>query len=155
MWNRAFFAIRSILADLGPRLGSWRLSIVLMVLAALYYGFLAIWAGSSPPHVVQNIAGLIPFWWVYGLLLVNTAVCLWRRLPQLRRELASGHWAALGTFLFHGAFFLVALGFLLTIAGRQEAKVWVAVGEEFTGEPSQVLSRTAPKPMASGVTVSG
>lgn len=143
------------MADLGPRLGSWRLSIVLMVLAALYYTFLAIWAGSSPPHVVRNIAGLIPFWLVYALLLVNTGVCLWRRLPQLRRELARGDWPALGTFLFHGSFFLVAVGFLLTIAGRQEATVWAAVGEEFTGDPTQFLTQSAPKPLASGVPVTG
>jgi hypothetical protein len=155
MWNRLLFAMRSFLADLGPRLGSWRLSVVLMVVAALYYGFLGIWASSSPPHVVRNIAGLIPFWLVYGLLLVNTGVCLWRRLPQLKRELAQGHWAALGTYLFHGAFFLVALGFLLSIAGRQEVKVWAAVGERFTGDPAQYLSQSSPKPLASGVPVIG
>jgi hypothetical protein len=59
-----------------------------MVLAVLYYGFLAIWATSSPPHVVQNIAGLLPFWLVYALLLVNTGVCLWRRIPTLKRQLS-------------------------------------------------------------------
>ena len=60
--------------DLGSRLGSWRLSIVLMVAAGLYYGFLAIWATSSPPHVVQNIASLAPFWIVYGLLRTESGV---------------------------------------------------------------------------------
>jgi hypothetical protein len=156
MWvDRLVFATRTFLADLGPRLGSWRLSVVLMVLAALYYSFLAIWAGSSPPRVVQNIAGLVPFWLLYALLLVNTAVCLWRRLPQLRRDLRQGQWTALGTFLFHGAFLLVALGFLLTLAGRQEARVWVAVGEEFTGAPEQYLSQSAPRPLAAGRAVSG
>lgn len=198
MWVRPLFAVRSFLAEPGPRLGSWRLSIVLMVLAVLYYGFLAIWATSSPPHVVQNIAGLLPFWLVYALLLVNTGVCLWRRIPTLKRQLsprltlterepdwelpvsenldptsavallrrlgyrpAEGQeespggirrrWSGLGTFLFHGAFFLIAVGFLATIAMRQEATVWVAVGEEYTGEPGQLLSQSPPKPLAAGV----
>ncbi len=200
MWTRLLFAVPAFNADLGPRLGSWRLSIVLMVLAALYYGFLAIWATSSPPHVVGNIAQLAPFWLVYLLLLVNTGVCLWRRLSTLKREigkrpflaarasdweLATGplcgreearqllgrlgyrplvvedgsvagvrrRWAALGTYLFHAAFFLVAIGFLLTLAARQEAKVWVAVGEEFKGDPSQFLSQSPPRWLASGVSV--
>ena len=86
MWARLFFPVRRFLLDIGGHLGSWRLSIVLMVAAALYYTFLAVWATSSPPHVVQNIASLAPFWVVYGLLLINTGVCLWRRLPRLRRE---------------------------------------------------------------------
>ncbi|MGB5814474.1 MAG: cytochrome c biogenesis protein ResB [Thermoanaerobaculia bacterium] len=173
-----------------------------MVLAALYYGFLAIWATSSPPHVVQNIAGLIPFWLLYTLLLVNTAVCLWRRIPTLKKQLSPKptltdkqpdweipappgldadqasallrrlgcrpadiegnavagvrcRWAGLGTYLFHGAFFLVAAGFLLTLAARQEAKVWVAVGEELTGDPGQLLSQSPPKLLAAGVPVTG
>ena len=87
MSRRWLFGLRELTLDLGPRLGSWRLSIVLMIVAALYNAFLAIWAGSSPPHVVRNIAGLLPFWLIYGLLLVNTAVCLWRRLPTLRRQI--------------------------------------------------------------------
>ncbi|KAB2957421.1 MAG: hypothetical protein F9K18_12770 [Thermoanaerobaculia bacterium] len=127
---------------------------MLMVLAALYYAFLAIWSGSSPPHVVAGIAALAPYWLVYALLLVNTAVCLWRRLPALRRELERDRRSgarALGTFFFHGAFFLVASGFLLTLAGRQEAKVWVALGEEYTARPDQILSQSAPRALAGGV----
>ena len=42
------------------------------------------------------------------------------RVQAVRRR-----WAALGTFLFHGAFFLVALGFLATFVARQEARIWV------------------------------
>ena len=198
MWTRLLFAVRSFTTDLGPRLGSWRLSIVLMVLVALYYGFLAIWATSSPPHVVGNIASLAPFWLLYALLLVNTGVCLWRRLgvlgkqigrepllagrtprwtlsiagemdeaaarrllrllgyrPSWSRDSAVGgirkRWSALGTFLFHGAFFLVALGFLLTLATRQEGRIWVATGEEFEGRPDQFLSVSQPKPLVAGV----
>ena len=198
MWTRVLFAVRSFTTDLGPRLGSWRLSVVLMVLAALYYGFLAIWATSSPPHVVANIASLAPFWLLYALLLVNTGVCLWRRLGTLRKQIGkepllaarepewsvtSTHepdaegvrsllrrlgyrpswdrdgavggvrrrWAALGTFLFHGAFFLVALGFLLSLATRQEGKIWVAAGESFEGRPDQFLSVSPPKPLVAGV----
>lgn len=151
MWDRALFNVRRRAVGLGPRLGSWRLSIVLMVLAALYYGFLAIWARSSPPHVVANIASMIPFWIVYGLLLLNTTVCLWYRIPALRQELARRRFAALGTFLFHGAFLLLAAGFLLSMLTRQEAKGWAAVGEEFVSSPEQILSRAAPAPLAAGV----
>jgi len=155
MLARWLFAIRSFGADLGPRLGSWRVSVVLMVLAALYYGLLAIWSTASPPHVVQSIAGLAPFWGLYSLLLLNTGICLWRRLPTLRKELAAEprNWPGLGSFLFHGAFFFVALGFLLTLALRQEARVWVAVGESFTSSPEQYLSQSAPKLLAAGVSV--
>jgi hypothetical protein len=42
----------------------------------------------------------------------------------------------------------VAAGFLLSIAARREAAVWVAVGEEFTGRPDQVLSRSEPRALA-------
>lgn len=195
MWTKARYRLRAALVDLWPLLGSWKLSVVLMVSAALYYGFLAIWATSSPSHVVQNIAGLLPFWLVYGLLLVNTLVCLWRRWPALTREVAAGpvfaseppavvedlpagaaraevaarllargfrpfseggvavqrRWSALGTLLFHGAFFLLALGFLLTLLARQESKIWVAVGEEFAGDEGQYLHRSAPRTLTLGV----
>lgn len=189
--------LRAAAGEPGRWLGSWRLSIALMVTAALYQGFLAIWATSSPPHVVANIAGLLPFWLVYALLLANTAVCLWRRLPALRTQLADRpvlvvkapdwelptgasfgldrarrlarsarfrivldegermvgirrRWAPLGTFLFHGAFFLVAAGFLLSMATRQESTVWVAVGERFEGQPEQYLSVAPPRALAFG-----
>ncbi len=144
MPSRILFALRRLGLDASRWLGSWRLSIVLMVAAALYHGFLAIWSASSPPHVVANIASLLPFWLVYGLLLLNTGVCFWRRLPALRRQLPHG-FAPLGSYLFHGAFFLLAAGFLLTLALRQEAKLWAAVGETFEGRPDQFLSRTPPR----------
>lgn len=126
-------------------LASWKTSLVLMILAALYYGLLSVWAISSPPSVVRSIAGLAPFWAVYLLLLLNTLWCLGRRLPGLAKDLRSRRWAALGTFLFHGAFLLFAVGFLLTFALRGEQRVWVAVGESFTGAPEQILSRDAPR----------
>ena len=198
MWDRLLFALRRLSVDLGRRMGSWRLSVALMIVAALYYVLLAIWAGSSPPHVVLKIASLLPFWFVYALLLVNTGVCLWQRFPILRRDIArtpkwqdttpswscqagpeidmnaavgvlrrngfgvvlrsrervvglSRRWAALGTFLFHGAFFLVALGFLITLVSRQEAKVWVAAGEEYTADPGQFLSLSPPRVLSAGV----
>ena len=198
MLKRLLFAVRSFGVDPWPQLGSWKLSIVLMVVAALYYGFLTIWAASTPPATVQNIAGLTPFWIVYTLLLINTAVCLWRRLPALRkeisRELTKGgrapdwsvetpaglnteratqvikglgyrpmirsktvvegvrrRWTGLGTYLFHGAFFLLAIGFMLTLLARQEATVWVSEGESFEGIGGQFLSHSAPRLLASGL----
>jgi hypothetical protein len=198
MWDRLLFAVRRAAPDLGQWLGSTRLSVVLMVVTAQYYLFLAIWSGSSPPHVVQNIAGLIPFWLLYALLLTNTGVCLWRRIPVLKRDVAAsprlterpadweletppetsvkqaegllrrmkfrpatvdanrvwGHrrrWAALGTYLFHGAFFLLAAGFLVTFLSRQEATVRIAAGEEYAGRPDQVLSISPPRILAAGI----
>jgi hypothetical protein len=197
MWDRALYTLRGRIPDVGRGLGSWRLSIVLMVLAGLYYGLLAIWATSSPPHVVQNIGSLIPFWALYALLLINTVVCLWTRLGALKRDVSPGpslnraapewewptgeldleamrerlrrlgyrtrstgegglwgvrrRFAALGTYLFHGAFLLVAAGFLLGLLMRHEATVWVAVGEEFTGQPEQFLSQSPPRLLAVGL----
>lgn len=198
MWDKALFVLRRLTVDLGPLLGSWRLSIVLMVLAVQYYVFLAIWAGSSPPHVVRNIASMIPFWLVYAALLLNTGVCLWRRIPGLRLDLARGprwagrppdwsvvapagvdangarrlleklgyrvaweregavggyrrRWAALGTYLFHGAFFVLAVGFLLSLLTRQEARAWAAVGEEFRSQPDQFLSQALPAGFGAGI----
>jgi hypothetical protein len=198
MWDRLLFAIRGMGPDLGQWLGSTRLSIVLMVVTVQYYLFLAIWAGSSPPHVVQNIAGLIPFWLLYALLLINTGTCLWKRIPVLKRDLATSprlterqpdweletrpettaeeagellrrvgfrhvaidgerawgirrRWAALGTYLFHGAFFLLAAGFLLTFLSRQEVKVRVATGEQYTGGPDQLLSISPPRALSLGI----
>ena len=80
MWDRILYPLRRRTPKLGRLLGSWKLSVVLMVVAAFYYGLLAVWAALSPPDVVQRIASLIPFWLTYALLLINTGVCLWRRL---------------------------------------------------------------------------
>ena len=60
-------------------------------------------------------------------------------------------WTALGTYLFHGAFFLLAIGFLLSAASRHETRIWAATGEEFTGADVQLLSRSAPRPLAMNV----
>jgi hypothetical protein len=156
-----------------------------MVLGALFYLLLTIWSTSSPPHVVGLIGEMLPFKALYALLLVNTGLCLWRRIPILAAgisphpQLARGpaqwevpkvdqdlaqarlllrrmgctvredcgklwgvrhRWAALGTFLFHGAFFLVALGFFVTAGWRREMTLWVAVGERYEGRPDQILS---------------
>lgn len=150
MWAERLYALRAATLEPGRWLGSWRLSVVLMVTAGFYHLLLAVWATSSPPQVVENIASLLPFWLAYGLLVTNTAVCLWRRFPVFRREMAGGEhrWSALGGYLFHGAFGLLALGFLLTLATRQEARVWVAAGEEFLGREDQLLFRPAPQPLA-------
>lgn len=191
-----FVHLRSRLPEIGPLLGSWKLSVVLMITAALYYIFLAIWATSSPSHIIQNIAGLAPFWIVFGLLIANTGVCLWRRFPGMLRDISPGfvrgpepplweipfpaadapsasralerlgfrtihppdgpvfgtkrRWASLGTYLFHGAFFLMAAGFLLTMATRYEARLWTAVGEDFVGEAPQFLSQTPPRVLSLG-----
>jgi len=151
MWVEARSALRRFWLDLGPNLGSTRLSIVLMVVAALYHLFLAIWAGSSPPHVVRSIAGLLPYWLVYLLLLVNTSVCFWNRLPLVARDLARRRLGQLGSLLFHAAFLLVASGFLLTLVARQEAKIWVAVGETYEARDDQFVSRSPPRLASSGV----
>lgn len=150
MWTsprRLAFAFRSFTAELGARLGSWRLSIVLMVAAALYYAFLAIWATSSPPRVVRSIASLAPFWLLYLLLLVNTGFCMWRRLPALGEEWRARP-GAIGSYLFHAAFFVLAAGLSWTLLTRQEARVWVAEGEEFAGRQDQFLDRSPPRPLA-------
>jgi hypothetical protein len=194
MLDRLLFAVRGL--RVGRWLGSWKLSIVLMLLAGLYHGFLAIWSFSSPSHVVQNIAALAPFWLVYGLILVSTAVCLWNRIGLLKRHVSPlplqvppdwkvetrpeigqqemshlfrvlgykpsslepgrlwgvrRRWSGLGAFLFHGAFGLLAIGFLFTLAARHEAKVWIAAGEEFSAQPEQFLSQSPPRILSSGV----
>lgn len=50
-------------------------------------------------------------------------------------------WAGLGTYLFHGSFFVVAAGFITTLAFREEYRIIAAVGEDFVGAPEQVVSR--------------
>jgi len=142
--------LRRAWLDAGPLLGSWRLSIVLMVLTALYFALLAIWAAASAADIVRRIAQLAPFWIVYLLLLVNTTVCFVRRWPMLRRDLARRGRTQLGSFLFHGSFLLLASGFLLTLLGRQETRFWLASGETFEGRPDQVLSQSAPRLLSGG-----
>ena len=44
-----------------------------------------------------------------------------------------------------------ALGFLLTLGTRSEARVQVAVGEDFTGEPGQYLSQSPPRMLSLGM----
>jgi hypothetical protein len=191
MLDRILYPLRRRTPELGRLRGSWKLSIVLMVVAAFYYGLLAVWAALSPPDVVRRIASLVPFWSVYALLLINTGLCLWRRLPSLRRDLRAEpavvrtppssqivtaaeldhqtaketltdlgfryvsefeggvwgmrrRWAALGTFLFHGSFFLVMAGAALTLLARDEDRIWVAVGEEYVASPDQILGQSRP-----------
>jgi hypothetical protein len=166
-------------------------------LASLFQALLVIWSTRSPAPVVRRIALLLPFWLIYGLMLVNTALCFWRRLPRLRQELgrapilqattpvvdepleasseaeASAHllrrgfrgsrfeggrvlgvrrrWTALGSFAFHGAFFLIAMGFLLSLGARQEARVRVAEGEANDGASSRFVAMSPPRPLAAGV----
>jgi len=198
MWAELQRRLRRLSPDLARWLASWKLSVVLMTLAALYHAFLAIWGYASPPDVVRNIASLAVFQIIYALLLVNTGFCLWRRLPSLLQSLApeplfvqrpalwqtrvawpsdpgavrralrrlgyrthtladgeiagvKGRWAALGTLLFHAAFFVLALGFFLSAAMRTEAQLWGAVGEPVTGAPEQVLSVTAPRAWSLGL----
>ena len=71
-----------------------------------------------------------------------------RRLGFVVRPAADGglwglkhRWSGLGTYLFHGSFFVVAAGFVTTLAFREEYRVVAAVGEDFVGAPDQVLSR--------------
>lgn len=144
MWARLLFAIRSRVPDPIGVLGSWKLSIVLTVSGALWFAFLAIWSTSSPPSIVQAIAGLIPFWFLYCLLLVNTTLCLWQRWPLMLVGIRNGRWEALGTYLFHGAFFLLATAVGLTMLFRQDMTLRVAEGEDFVGAPDQIAARSQP-----------
>ncbi len=151
-------------ADPVSLLGSWKLSLVLMISLALWQGFLAIWAISSPPHVVRSIALLAPFWIGWIALLVNTVACLWRRIPLLtdrseperRGEVATlRRRATLGTFLFHGSFLLIAAGFALGMAVREVRLLRLAVGESYSAGADQVIRvessrfvRSQPPPLA-------
>lgn len=145
MLTKLLYKARGSMPDLWRLLGSWRLSIVLIVAAGLYQLLLAIWSASSPPHVVQNVAGLLPFWIVWVLMLVNTVLCLWPRLPRIRKEA--------GTFLFHGSFLLIAAGFLLSIAMKQESTVRVGVGEEQTGAHEQLIRQSSPRLLGGAATI--
>ena len=143
MWARLLYRLRWRAPDWGRLLQSWKLSVVLMVLAIFYYVLVAVWSVSSPPHVVGRIASLLPFWLVWVGLLVNTAFCLWARRARIRQEAP--------TFLFHGAFFLVAAGFVGTLLARQETKVRVAVDEDYTAAQGQVVESSEPKALGTGV----
>jgi len=143
MLHKALFASRRLMLDANRWLGSWRLSIVTMTTLAFYQALLAIWSTSTPSQVVTNIAGLTIFHLIYVLILLNTMVCFYRRLSQFRTNP--------GSFLFHGSFLLVALGFLLSYTSRQEASVWVAAGEHFTSQPEQILSQSPPRTLSLGI----
>ena len=80
MLDRVLFAVRRFQLNIGDWLGFWKLSIVLMILAALYYLLLAIWAAASPPHVVRNIALLLPFWVVLIRSVYWQPALFWRCL---------------------------------------------------------------------------
>lgn len=58
------------------------------------------------------------------------------RLWGLKRR-ASG----LGTYLFHGSFFVLLAAFATTLAFREEFRLVAVVGEEFRGDRAQVLAR--------------
>lgn len=130
MLDRAFFRIRSAVVDAGPWIGSWQLSVVLMVTAAFWNVLLAVFAFLSPPHVVHGIAGLAMFWLLYAALAVNTVACIWTRRKAV---------------VFHVALLLIMGGFVLTALSREEAVFRVAEGEEFVGDDSQIVSRGMPR----------
>lgn len=134
MWGNPLFRIRAALTEPRALLGSWKLSALLMVSSCVFYTLLLVYSWTVPSHVVANIAGLIVYWLCWTLLLVNTFVCLWNRWRRI----------ALHSVLFHGSFFLVFTGMLLSLAARQETKIWVAAGERFTGAGEQFLSRGGP-----------
>lgn len=49
--------------------------------------------------------------------------------------------AGLGTYLFHGSFFVLLAAFATTLAFREEFRLVAVVGEEYTGDRAQVLAR--------------
>ncbi len=126
--------IRAALTEPRALLGSWKVSVVLMIAACVFYLLLLIYSWTVPSHVVANIAGLTAFWTCWTLLLLNTFVCLWNRIRGVP-------WHSL---LFHSSFFVVLCGVLLSLGSRQESKLWVAAGETFTGADDQFLARGGP-----------
>lgn len=86
MWTRLLFWLRGLPPRASQLLASWKTSVVLLVLAALYDALLALWARSAPAQAVRELAGLLPLRAAYLLLLLSTAWCLWKRLPGLRRD---------------------------------------------------------------------
>ncbi len=58
---------------------SYRLSVYLLLVGALYYIFLFVWGLTSPPAVVQNIARTLPFILLYILFFVNLTLCMINR----------------------------------------------------------------------------
>lgn len=131
MWADSFRRLRAQLSEPRAFLASWKLSVVLMVGCGVFYLMLAIYSWTVPTHVVSSIASLMLFRLVWCLLLVNTAFCIWSRWRA----------AAWHSILFHGSFFLVFTGVLLSLGSREETRVWVAAGERFTGEPAQYIAR--------------
>jgi hypothetical protein len=78
-----------MLRKLHALLASWRLSVVLTISGAVYFVFLSIWGARAPAHVVQTISGMLPFWLLYTLLVINTLLCIsgrWQRLLELTRR---------------------------------------------------------------------
>ncbi len=64
---------------------SYKLSVHLLLVGALYYAFLFVWGLTSPQAVVQNIARTLPFILLYILFFINLTLCMinrWRFLLQ-------------------------------------------------------------------------
>ena len=47
MWDRFVFRLRRFVLSVGGYFDSWRMSVVLMLTAGLYYALLAVWGGLS------------------------------------------------------------------------------------------------------------
>lgn len=130
MWANPLFRLRAALSEPRTLFGSWKLSVALMVGSSVFYVLLLVYSWTVPSHVVSNIANLAVFWIAWALLLVNTFVCLWNRWRG----------TSANSILFHGSFFIVATGLLLTLSMREETKIWVATGEQFTADDAQFLA---------------
>lgn len=131
MWDRALYQLRAALTEPRALLGSWKLSVALMVGASVFYLMLAVYSWTVPSHVVAGIASLSLYWICWTLLLVNTFVCIWNRWRSTSRA----------SVLFHGSFFVIATGLLLSFGSREESRLRVAAGERFDGREEQFIAR--------------
>jgi hypothetical protein len=131
MLDRALYRLRAALTEPRALLGSWKLSVALMVGTAVCYLMLAAYSWAVPSHVVASIASLSLYSVCWALLLVNTFVCIWNRWRATSRA----------SVLFHASFFVIGTGLLLSFGSREESRLRVAAGERFENLEEQFIAR--------------
>lgn len=115
-------------------LSSRSLSIFLLVSVVVWAIFLGAWAVLSPPHVVQAIAELAPFWILGGALVINLLFCMITIFSLVRRRLST-----LGTIIFHFSIIVVLAGFMVSKYTRFTGNTIVARGQIFRGTPKEYM----------------
>lgn len=116
-------------------LGSKKLSISLLIIAAFYFSYLSLlWFLNTKPPAFFMV--WFPVLVLFVIFLANVIISLFTR-----------HYAYAGNIIFHAAFVVIAIGIVLSLLYRFEGQAVLTEGSVFWGEKSDYAAYDAAKGM--------